>query len=119
MNIDVSEWICLNDHGECTAQHLADVSGLSHDEIDELIESGVIVPVDKLAEPRSFKLHFIVIANLARRLRDDFELDLHGLVLALTLIRRIDVLEADLSAMRTWHDHASRIPDELAHGREL
>lgn len=105
MKVKVSEWIWLNDHAVCSAQHLAEVSGLSHEEIDELIESGVIVPVDDKAQSKSFQLRCVVIANTARRLRDDFELDLHGVALALTLMRRIDELQEELSAVRTRLDH--------------
>ncbi|WP_369125181.1 chaperone modulator CbpM, partial [Cryobacterium sp. RTS3] len=36
-------------------------------------------------------------ARTARRLRDDFELDGHGLAVALNLLRRIRELEAQLT----------------------
>jgi chaperone modulatory protein CbpM len=105
MNITVSEWIWLNEHGVCSAQHLADVSGLSHAELEELIENGVIVPIDEKAQPQSFQLHYVVTANTARRLRDDFELDLNGMVLALTLMRRVDELQKELKAVLAQLNH--------------
>jgi chaperone modulatory protein CbpM len=105
MNMTISESIWLNDHGVCSAQHLVDVSGLSKEELDELIEMGVIVPMDEHAQPQAFQLRYIVTANAARRLRDDFELDRNGVALALTLMRRINDLQEELSAMRARLNH--------------
>ncbi len=104
MNADVSEWICLNDRGVCSVGYLAEVSGLSNEELDELIETGIIVPVDDQARPQSFHLRYVVTANIARRLRDDFELDRHGVALALAMMRRIDELQAELNAVRARLD---------------
>jgi chaperone modulatory protein CbpM len=83
---------------------------LSNEEFDELLETGVIVPVDNTAQVKSFQLHYVVIAKTARRLRDDFELDLRGVTLAMTLVRRIDELQKELAATqallaRTTHGH--------------
>ena len=100
MKIDVSEWVWLNDQKVCSAQHLAEVSGLSHEDIEDLIDVGVIVPVDLGAQIKLFQLHYVVTANMARRLRDDFELDRNGMVLALTLLQRIDRIEQELNAVR-------------------
>lgn len=101
MMADVTEWIWLNEEGVCSAQHLIEVSGLSNEELDELIANGVIVPVDADAYPLSFQLRSVVIANKARRLRDDFDLDRNGLVLALTLMQRIAELEAEINTVRS------------------
>lgn len=96
MDIHLSESIWLNDTGECSIEHLAEVSGLSLEELYDLVDSSVIEPVDAAARPASFSLQYVVTARTARRLRDDFELDRHGLTLALTLLKRIEVLEAEL-----------------------
>src|SRR5580658_2379227 len=101
MMLNVSEWIWLNDHSVCSAQHLAEVSGLSQEEIDELIDIGVIVPLDNMAQPKLFQMRYVVTASKARKLRDDFELDLRGMALALTLMRRIDELQEELKAARS------------------
>jgi chaperone modulatory protein CbpM len=100
MNINHSEWICLDEHGVCTEQHLTEVSGLSNEELNDLIDNGVIIPIEDALRPKTFSLHYIVIAKRARRLRDDFELDQHGVVLALTLMRRIDELQQELKIER-------------------
>jgi chaperone modulatory protein CbpM len=104
MKIEVSEWIWLDDRAVCSAQHLAEVSGLSQEELDALIESGVIVAVDDTARPKSFPLRYLVTANIARRLRDDFELDRSGMVLAMALMRRIDELQEQLNAAHARRD---------------
>ena len=109
MKVNASEWIWPNDHDVCSARHLIEVSGLSNEEFDELLEIGVIVPIDNTTQVKSFQLRYIVTANTARRLRDDFELDLHGVALAMTLVRRIDELQSELIATRALLTH--RAPD--------
>jgi chaperone modulatory protein CbpM len=100
MIIQVTDSVWLDDSDVCTVEQLAEVSGLSIDEIDDLIANGVIAPVDNNAQPMSFPLHYMVTARTARRLRDDFELDRHGVALALTLLGQIDELESELQAAR-------------------
>ncbi|HEY4317149.1 MAG TPA: chaperone modulator CbpM [Herbaspirillum sp.] len=104
MNIDTSDWVWLNDREVCSAAYLAEASGLSGEEIDELVEMGVIVPADTAAgtpaQSLSFHLRCVVTVKAARRLRDDFELDRNGMVLALTLLQRIDALQDELGELR-------------------
>jgi chaperone modulatory protein CbpM len=88
--------VWLNEYTVCSIEHLAEVSGLSIAELSDLVDSGVIEPVDQAARPPAFYLGSIVTANTARRLRDDFELDRNGLALALRLIQRIRRLELEL-----------------------
>ncbi len=100
MNMQQADSIWLNDTQVCHMDHLVEVSGLSVEEIEDLVVSGVIAPVDQRTQPHYFQLRYIVTVNTARRLRDDFQLDRHGVALALTLLRRIDELEAELAATR-------------------
>lgn len=106
MNVEFSQWTLLGDQAVCSAQHLAEISGLSDLELDELIECGVIVPVDITSRSLSFYLRHVVTANTARRLRDDFELDRNGLALAMTLMRRMVGLQEELDRMRARIAHA-------------
>jgi chaperone modulatory protein CbpM len=103
MKINVSEYVWLSDRNLCSVEHLAEVSGLSIEDLGDLIEMGLIVPADIDKQPKSFSLHYVVTANLARRLRDDFELDRNGMVLAVTLMQRIDALQEELEAIRARH----------------
>ncbi len=100
MNMHASEWTWLDDGDACTAEHLTDVSGLSSAEFDELVEVGVITPMDGMIGIRRYRQGYIVTAMIARRVRDDFELNLHGVALAMTLMQRIDVLQQELAAAR-------------------
>ncbi|WP_426175321.1 chaperone modulator CbpM [Massilia sp. TWR1-2-2] len=94
-----SHAVWLGEDEDCTIEHLADVSGLSVDEVEDLVVSGVIWPADAVTEPRCFHLLHVVTLRQARRLRDDFELDSNGVALAMTLLRRIKVLERALAML--------------------
>jgi chaperone modulatory protein CbpM len=98
-----SEW--LDEHDACTAEYLIRVSGLSGTEFDELVEIGVIAPIESINGLRRYRQGYVITAMVARRLRDDFELDLHGVALAMTLMQRIDLLKRELAAAR------ARLPD--------
>jgi chaperone modulatory protein CbpM len=100
MNAHFSESVWLDDHDCCSAQQLVEVSGLSDEEFQELLEIGVIVAVDDTAKIKSFQLRYLNIANTACRLRDDFELNTHGVALAMTLVRHIEELKEELLATR-------------------
>lgn len=100
MTLQVTDCIWLHGSEVCQIEHLAEVSGLAIEEIADLVEIGVIAPVDRNVRPVSFRLEYVLTVKTARRLRDDFQLDRHGVALALTLLRRIDELEAELKALR-------------------
>lgn len=100
MNRQLSESTWLNDGDVCRIEYLAEVSGLSIEEIDDLVEIGVIAPAEAAARPMLFELCHVLTVKRARRLRDDFQLDPHGVALALTLIQRISDLQAELEALR-------------------
>ncbi|HSY29355.1 MAG TPA: chaperone modulator CbpM [Burkholderiaceae bacterium] len=100
MKTTVFDSVWLSDVDVCSAKHLIEVSGLSREEFDVLVEIGVIVPISDNDHTKAFQLHYVVTANTARKLRDDFELDLHGMALAMTLMRRIDELQKELNAAR-------------------
>ncbi|MFZ6690816.1 chaperone modulator CbpM [Undibacterium sp. SXout20W] len=93
----------------CNAYYLMEVSGLSDIEIDALIEHDLLTPLKsenndgvnyRTGETLHFALHAVFFATCARRLRDDFELDCNGLILALNLMRRIDSLQEELRFVR-------------------
>lgn len=97
MRTHIVEAMWLNDAGLCSLEQLAAYSGLTHAELQDLVEMGEIAPTSVDAENDLYQTHYIVIARTARRLRDDFELDTHGLAVALNLLRRIRDLEAQLT----------------------
>lgn len=98
MNTPLADMLWLNEADVCRIEQLAEISGLSIEEIEDLIDNGVIAPADTSVQPPSFQLRCIVTVKTARRLRDDFQLDRHGITLALTLLQRISELEEKLGA---------------------
>jgi chaperone modulatory protein CbpM len=98
MTINIAQWVWLNDHEVCTAQKMVEVSGLSNEELDELVAMGVITPLDGSAQVKSFHQLHVLTAMTARRLRDDFELNTPGIALAMTLVKRIEELGQELLA---------------------
>jgi chaperone modulatory protein CbpM len=83
------EW--LDDHDECPAGELAQRSRFLEIEILELMQCGAIPQHPGRALPA---------ARMAARLRQDFELDLHGVALAMTLLRRIEELNAEIARLK-------------------
>ena len=93
-----AQWLVEGD--EVSFARLAEFSGLSAAEVRELVDCGVIAPVDSAASEWTFHAGCIVTVRTAGRLRDELELDPHALALTLTLIDRIRELEAQLRELR-------------------
>ena len=68
------------------------LSGLQHEEAHELIELGFL-QTDAEEELLFFSTHSLVQARRAARLRRDFDLNISGMVLALSYLERIEELE--------------------------
>jgi chaperone modulatory protein CbpM len=100
MNTQFSEPARQGESRVCHIEYLAEVSGLSTDEIEDLVTIGLITPADEAVQPPAFALCCVLTVKTARRLRDDFQLDRHGLALALTLVQRIRELQAELKALQ-------------------
>lgn len=100
MTTQIAETVWLNTSDICSFEHIIEVSGLSPNELVELVDTGVIEPSNH--DPKNYFFHTecIVVARRARRLRDDFELDAQGLALALSLLRRVESLEAEITRLR-------------------
>lgn len=105
MTTDITECIWLNATEICSLDHLVEVSGLARADVLELVDAGVLEPSSHGSEPQQylFEASCIVTLRTARRLRDDFELDAHGLTLALRLLKRIEGLEAELASLHARH----------------
>jgi chaperone modulatory protein CbpM len=98
MQAPLIEAVWLDDSQEVTFTELCDCSGLSANEVRELVELGAIVPVEVHATDWSFNARWLVAARTANRLRAHFELDTEGLALVLGLLDRIRDLQAVLQA---------------------
>jgi chaperone modulatory protein CbpM len=90
----------LHEQHELLLEELCELSGLSETELRELVDYGVLAPVDSDAGHWSFSADRLVVARSARRLRRDFDLDPHGLALVVTLLERVRDLEAELRDLR-------------------
>ncbi|MFZ6773891.1 chaperone modulator CbpM [Undibacterium sp. SXout7W] len=100
MNVQIAEWTLINAQNSFSITNLCEISGLSEREINLFIENNILTPIDSNALVKIFPIHSIAIVSGARRLRDDFELDSHGMMLALTLMQRIDDMQSELKLLR-------------------
>jgi chaperone modulatory protein CbpM len=107
MKIEVTEVRWGDQHGACSLHELVEASQLSAHDLHELVELGVLRPLPSAgpgplappAEPR-FAAECLVTVRAVRRLREDFDLDAHGVSVALALMERIEGLERQLRALR-------------------
>ena len=100
MNSEITEALCLNETIEVSCSELLSISGLSADELQELVDSGVLVPTAP-QQPWTFSGNCISSVRAASRLRDDFELDRNALALTLLMLERIRQLESELREFRS------------------
>ena len=99
MSIETVEATFLEHNGQVTLIQLAERSGLSENELRELIECGVLAPVDLSAW--TFESRSVIVARTAYRLREELALDdTHALAVVLRLFQRIEALEAELRVVR-------------------
>ena len=96
MRLELTEMTWLDQRHALSLSELAELSGLPMPDLEDLVGCGVIAPVDPGAATPTFSADWVIVARTATRLRRDFELDAHGLSLALTLLDRVHRLEAQL-----------------------
>jgi hypothetical protein len=100
MNAPTDDAVCLDSVTEITWTQLVSASGLPEGELRDLVRYGALVPRDPDAPAWTFEAHWLVVARTASRLRQDFELDPHGLAVVLSFVERIERLEAELRRVR-------------------
>ncbi len=98
MKIEQAMW--LHEQHELLLEELCELSGLSEAELRELVDYGVLAPIDSHAQHWTFSADRLIVARSARRLRKDFDLDPHGVALAVALLERVHDLEAELRDLR-------------------
>ena len=98
MKIEHAMW--LDEQHELLLEELCELSGLSEAELRELVDYGVLAPIDSDAQHWTFSADRLVLARSARRLRKDFDLDPHGVALVVTLLERVRDLEEQLRDLR-------------------
>jgi len=100
MTPESTDALWLDQGGACTLAQLAALSGLSEDTLRELVEVGVLVPVEPAAPAWTFSASYVVVARRAHRLREGFDVDAHALAVLLGFVERIEALQAELRALR-------------------
>jgi chaperone modulatory protein CbpM len=92
------EWVvrCEN----LTRSQLSCASGLTDDELGELIEYGALRPLTPRRGAPRFTLDSLAALKEAARLRRDFDLDLFAVALLLDYVTRIDVLERQVHSLQ-------------------
>jgi chaperone modulatory protein CbpM len=116
MKPDLTEAQWLHDQAELSIEQLVELTGLSRELLRELVDYGALSPVNPPVSARTpadegspsqpeaqwtFAADCVVAVRTVRRLRDDFDLDANALSVALTLIERIQKLEAQLRDLQT------------------
>ena len=94
MQAKLTEVLWLNEQATVSLTELADASGLTPAALQELIEYGVLTPVESGGAEALFHARCVITAKTACRLSRDFELSPHAVALALTLMERVQELEA-------------------------
>ncbi len=102
MTIDetTDAWVASLEEIGIDLAELRYVSGLSRASVRALVESGLVEARPAGRARWRFDLRAIERARIAGRLRADFELNESGLLLALTLLDRVDALERQLAELR-------------------
>lgn len=99
MKIERTEVVWVESRADYSLRELSELSGLPVALLDELIDSGALPVVGTRTTVR-FEAESVVLARAAQRLREHFELDEHGLAVAVSLLRRVRVLEAQVSGLK-------------------
>jgi chaperone modulatory protein CbpM len=99
MSVD-ADVLWLDEHRVVSLSELVEVSGLSEAELLELVHGGVIVAREAPGQGYSFSARVVTVARTASRLRDELELDMAGLGVALKLLERVHDLEDELARLR-------------------
>lgn len=94
------EVLWLDEHRVVTLTELVEVSGLTQEELLELVHGGAIQARESSGTTFTFSAQVISVARTASRLRDELELDMAGLAVALRLLERVHTLEEEILRLR-------------------
>ncbi len=100
MQSNHAEAVWLTESQVFSLEELAELSGSSEAELRELVEFGAVTPMDPEASPWAFNGRCLLTVRLACRLRNHFDLEPHGVALTVSLLERINELEAQICSLR-------------------
>jgi len=95
MFIDLTEVTWLGDSHLVSYDELCQLSGLTTTDIQQLLESGVLISQDN--DANQFNNTCIILLRKVSRLKQDFELDINGMCISLALLQKINSLEQQLN----------------------
>ena len=95
-----TEVVWLDEQRVIGLAELVEVSGLSREELLELVHGGAIPAREAQGGSYVFSARVISVARTACRLRDELELDTAGLGVALRLLDRVRDLEEEIARLR-------------------
>jgi hypothetical protein len=107
MKLELTEALWLEERGMLTLPELAECSGLSERVLRDLVALGALEPIDPTASEWNFAAQCIIATRAASRLRNDFELDVPGLALVMSLLERVQELEGEVKRL---HARVPRLP---------
>ena len=90
--LDASETVNLVD--------LSHISGMSADELAELVEYGALAPLESNAQGGIFSAVCIVPLRTVCKLRIDFDLDVFTVAMLMGYLERIDALEGQVRSLQ-------------------
>ncbi len=100
MPLEHAEAVWLTEDHVFSLTELAEISGLAESELRELVDYGAVTPIDADASPWVFSGKCLLTVRTACRLRVGFDLEPHGVALMVTLLARIQELEAAVCDLR-------------------
>ena len=100
MSTEFDEAAWMNEHTRITLEELAALSGLNDSLLRELVDYGVLAPLNPEEARWHFSAHCEVTVRTAGRLHSDFDLEPNALALTLSLLDRIRGLEEQLRGLR-------------------
>ncbi len=95
-----TEVLWLDEQRVVSLEELAEFSGLSVAELRELVQIGALPAGSASGGTYVFSARVVTVARTACRLRDELELDLPSLGVALRLLERVRDLEDELVRLR-------------------
>jgi chaperone modulatory protein CbpM len=95
-----AEVLWLDERRVVSLEELVQLSGLSRAELLELVAAGAIAARQAGGATYTFNAQVISVARTACRLRDELELDITGLGVALRLLDRVRGLEEEIVRLR-------------------
>jgi hypothetical protein len=107
MRVELTEIIWFEQQA-LSLPELAEISRLPQTVLEELLDDGVIAPIEPAAAEPRYGGPALKAARLASRLRTDFELETQALAVVLGLLERVEDLQAQLSALRAGQPHSIR-----------